>query len=229
MSSLCIIPARGGSKRIPRKNIKPFLGKPMVVYAIENALKSGLFDEVMVSTDDMEIASIAKESGASVPFMRSLENSNDFAGTFEVIEEVVREYKERGSIFEKICCIYPCTPLLRIKDLFAAHAELERGGYSSVYPVVPYSTPIQRALKIAGENLEYIHPEYRFTRSQDLEKSFFDPGQFYWMKTNAVISQNGIFTANTGYIILDELYVQDIDNETDWKLAELKYKFLKPE
>lgn len=229
MARLAIIPARGGSKRIPRKNIKPFLGKPMIAYAIENALKSGLFDEVMVSTDDEEIATISKDFGAKVPFMRSIQNSNDFAGTFEVIEEVVKEYLNRGLVFEEICCIYPCTPLLQVEDLSIAFHKLIQGAYSSVYPVVSYSTPIQRALTISDEKLEYVNPEHRFTRSQDLEKNHFDPGQFYWMKTDAVIQQKSIFTNNTGYIILDELFVQDIDNETDWKLAELKYKLLKTE
>lgn len=227
MAKLAIIPARGGSKRIPRKNIKSFLGRPMIAYAIENALESGLFDEVMVSTDDQEIASIAKDYGASVPFMRSLENSNDFAGTFEVIEEVILEYRKLNRFFEETCCIYPCTPLLQIKDLTVAYRTLIEDHYYSVYPIVSYSTPIQRALKVSEEKLEYINPEHRFTRSQDLEKSYYDSGQFYWMKIDPIIQQKGIFTDNTGYIILDELFVQDIDNETDWKLAELKYKLLK--
>ncbi|MGV3611840.1 MAG: pseudaminic acid cytidylyltransferase [Fluviicola sp.] len=226
MTRIAIIPARGGSKRIPRKNIKDFLGKPMISYAIENSLNSALFDEVMVSTDDAEIAEIAQKYGAKVPFLRSEQNSNDFAGTFEVIEEVIREYAKKGIFFEEACCIYPCTPMLQIRDLAAGYEKLIRGSFSSVYPVVSYSPPIQRALAISDEKLHYQNPEHRFTRSQDLEKTYFDPGQFYWMKTNEVIQQKGIFTDNTGYIILDELKVQDIDNETDWKLAELKYKLL---
>ncbi|WP_300665440.1 pseudaminic acid cytidylyltransferase [Fluviicola sp.] len=226
MAKLAIIPARGGSKRIPRKNIKDFLGKPIIAYAIETALKSNLFDLVMVSTDDEEIAAVAKAYGATIPFLRSQQNSNDFAGTFEVIEEVLQQYLNDGFIFEEVCCIYPCTPLLQIKDLTEAYHKLNQGSYSSVYPIVPYSPPIQRALTLSNEKLEYMNPEHCFTRSQDLEKSYFDSGQFYWMKPNDVIQQKGIFTNNTGYIILDELFVQDIDNETDWKLAELKYKLL---
>lgn len=201
----------------------------MIAYAIETALKSALFDLVMVSTDDEEIAEIAKEYGASVPFLRSAQNSNDFAGTFEVIEEVIQRYSNDGINFEEVCCIYPCTPLLQIKHLSEAYFTLNKGAYSSVYPVVPYSPPIQRALSIVGERLKYLDSAHRFTRSQDLEKSYFDPGQFYWMKTSDVMQQKGIFTDNTGYLVLDELFVQDIDNETDWKLAELKYKLLKPE
>ncbi len=180
----------------------------------------------MVSTDDAEIAAVAKKYGADVPFLRSDKNSDDFAGTFEVIEEVILDYAKKGIDFEEACCIYPCTPMLQVKDLAAAHQKLVQGSFSSVYPVVPYSPPIQRALMISEEKLRYLNPEHRFTRSQDLEKSYFDPGQFYWMKTNEVIQQKGIFTDNTGYILLDELFVQDIDNETDWKLAELKYKLL---
>ncbi len=226
---IAIIPARGGSKRIPRKNIKDFLGKPIIAYAIETALRSGLFVEVMVSTDDQEIAAVAKRYGASVPFLRSPENSNDFAGTFEVIEEVVLEYAKLGRTFDEICCIYPCTPLLKTEYLLSAYRQLSENGYYSVYPVVAYSTPIQRALTVSDEKLTYIHPEHRFTRSQDLEKAYFDPGQFYWIKTDAVLRQKGIFTDNTGCIVMDELFLQDIDNETDWKLAELKYKLLKSE
>lgn len=226
MARLAIIPARGGSKRIPRKNIKDFLGKPIIAYAIETALKSELFDTVMVSTDDKEIAAIAQQYGAQVPFFRSEQNSNDFAGTFEVIEEVIQYYLKHGETFEEVCCIYPCTPLLQQKDLSDGHHQLTKGAYSSVFPIVPYSAPIQRALTISGEKLEYMNPEHRFTRSQDLEKSYFDPGQFYWMKPVDVMQQKGIFTDNTGCIIMDELFAQDIDNETDWKLAELKYQFL---
>ncbi|TSJ41994.1 pseudaminic acid cytidylyltransferase [Fluviicola chungangensis] len=226
---IAIIPARGGSKRIPRKNIKDFLGKPVIAYAIETALKSRLFEEVMVSTDDEEIAAVAKKYGATVPFLRSSENSNDFAGTFEVIEEVIGKYSKLGRTFDEICCIYPCTPLLQTEYLVSAYKQLIENGYYSVYPVVAYSTPIQRALTIFNEKLTYIHPEHRFTRSQDLEKAYFDPGQFYWMKVAPVLQQKGVFTDNTGCIVIDELFVQDIDNETDWKLAELKYKLLKAE
>lgn len=226
MKNLAIIPARGGSKRIPRKNIKPFLGKPMIAYAIENALKSGLFEEVMVSTDDDEIAEIALKYGAKVPFLRSKKNSDDFATTFDVIEEVISCYTERGEHFNEICCIYACTPLLNSTHLVEAYTKLIEGSYSSVYPVVEYSTPIQRSLRINSEKLEFCQPEYLKTRSQDLEKRYFDPGQFYWMNTKKIVECKSVFTDNTGYIVYDEQRVQDIDNESDWSIAEMKFKLL---
>lgn len=222
---IAIIPARGGSKRIPRKNIRAFLGKPIIAYAIETALATGLFEKVMVSTDDPEIADIARTYGASVPFLRSAENANDHATTFAVIEEVYTACKALGWDVEQVCCIYPCTPLLRPETIRDAYEKLNT--FDSVYPVVPYGTPIQRALKADGNRLSFFNPEYLFTRSQDLEKAYYDPGQFYWMNTAAILEKKSIFTDNTGFVLLDELYVQDIDNEQDWKIAELKYTMLR--
>lgn len=228
MPKLAIIPARGGSKRIPRKNIKHFLGKPIIAYSIQAAIESGLFDEVMVSTDDVEIAEIAKQYGASIPFFRSQEKSNDFATTFDVMEEVVLEYQTYGKQFEYICCIYPCAPFCNKEDLIQAYELLTRMDFDTVFPVVPYPTPIQRALKMTDENkVEMVYPEFVTTRSQDLPTTFYDAGQFYWLNTHKTMQSKKIFSDHSGSIILDELHAQDIDNEMDWKMAEMKYSLNK--
>lgn len=221
MSNLCIIPARGGSKRIPRKNIKDFLGKPIIAYSIEVALKSGLFDEVMVSTDDEEIAEVSIRFGAKVPFMRSNENSNDIATTYEVIEEVIQSYKGRG--FDNACCIYPCAPFISIEKLKEAFQKLEH--FDTVFPIVQYGFPIQRALiKDETDKIAFIQPEFELIRSQDLNVSFHDAGQFYWFNIKKLNENKNIMSNNTGCVVLSEMEVQDIDNETDWQLAELKFQ-----
>ena len=226
MSNLCIIPARGGSKRIPRKNIKPFLGKPIIAYSIEAALNSKLFDEVMVSTDDFEIATIAKKYGASVPFMRSDKTANDFATTFDVIYEVLQEYKLINKKFVFSCCIYPCAPFVTKEKLADGFQVLKENNYDCVFPLIPFSFPIQRALKENERKVSFFYPEFSLTRSQDLEKSFHDSGQFYWLNISACLKKKQIITDNSGAIIISELEGQDIDNEVDWKLAELKYEIL---
>lgn len=223
--NICIIPARGGSKRIPRKNIKNFLGKPIISYSIEAALQSNLFDEVLVSTDDAEIAKVAEKYGAKVPFMRSAENANDFATTFQVIEEVLLAYKKRGLVFTEACCLYPCAPFVTAEKLKEAHLKLDR--FETVFPVVKYGFPIQRALSTnEKDQVQYINPEFELTRSQDLKPSYHDAGQFYWFHTAALLQNKSLISKKTGAIIISELEVQDIDNEIDWKLAELKYKLL---
>lgn len=227
MARLAIIPARGGSKRIPRKNIKLFLGKPIIGYSIESALSSGLFDEVMVSTDDIEIANIAKEYGATVPFFRSAKNSDDFATTVDVIEEVIAEYKSIGQNYDYVCCIYPCAPFVTSERLIETSLKLEEKGYDCVFPVVRFGFPIQRAVKVNKKNkIEMFQPQYMQTRSQDLEVSYHDVGQFYFMNTERVIEERRLWTENTGYIELPELEAQDIDNLSDWELAELKYRIV---
>jgi N-acylneuraminate cytidylyltransferase len=226
MAKLCIIPARGGSKRILKKNIKYFLGKPILLYAIEKALQSGLFDEVMVSTDDSEIAILAQENGANVPFMRGDINSNDFATTFDVIEEVLYNYKQEGKEFEYVCCIYPCAALLQIEKLNESFWKLANQNYDSVFPVVEFSVPIQRALKISNNKVCFFQPEFIKYRSQDLEKTYYDAGQFYFLKTLPLLNKKRIVTDNTGYVILSSMEAQDIDNELDWIEAEFKYKFI---
>ena len=226
MNKIAIIPARGGSKRIPRKNIKNFLGKPIIAYSIEAAIQSGLFDEVMVSTDDNEIADIAKQYGATIPFMRSEKTSNDFATTFEVIDEVVTNYKLLDRNFEYICCIYACAPFVTCKKLLDSFQLLQQNEFDSVFPIQSFGFPIQRALRFDNNKISFFYPEYSSSRSQDLEKSYHDAGQFYWMNTEVCLNKKQIFTDNTGSIIISELEGQDIDNEVDWKLAELKYELI---
>lgn len=227
MNNIAIIPARGGSKRIPLKNVKNFLGKPIISYSIDAALKSGLFNEVMVSTDNEEIANIALKFGAKVPFFRSKENSNDFATTFDVLEEVYKAYSSLGYNYEFICCIYPCAPFVSIENLKLAYELLNKNNLDSVFPVVPYSTPIQRALKFNNFKIEMINPELQSIRSQDLEEFFYDAGQFYWVNPKSLFPKKKLFTDNSGSIIIDETEAQDIDNNIDWKIAEIKYSLIK--
>ena len=224
MGNICVIPARGGSKRIPRKNIKEFLGKPIIAYSIQAALDSGLFDEVMVSTDDLEIAEIAKNFGAKVPFMRSVKNSDDFATTFDVIEEVIQVYKSQGKEFENICCIYSCAPFVTSEILLKAYNQLIRYKFDTVFPIIAYSFPIQRALRVDQRKVSMILEENLNSRSQDLEDSFHDAGQFYWCNIKQLLLSKKILTKNTGGVEISELEAQDIDTEIDWKLAELKFQ-----
>ncbi len=221
---IAIIPARGGSKRIPRKNIRDFLGKPVIAYSIEAALKSGLFDEVMVSTDDEEISRIAQQYGASVPFVRSEESANDYATLADVLSEVINEYDQRGMTFDTVCCLLPTAPLVTHTDLINGYDKL-REGYDSVCPVVAFSYPILRSLELNETGiLRMKWPEYASTRSQDLQPAYHDSGTFYWIKRETLIQEKKLFATNGSAIVLDECSVQDIDTLTDWKLAELKYK-----
>ena len=202
---LCVITARGGSKRIPRKNIKDFCGKPIIAYSIEAALKSSIFDEVMVSTDDVEIADIAKTYGATVPFMRSEKNSDDFATTRDVILEVLDSYSEQGQVFDSVCCIYPTAPFVTAEKLRAA------------------SKP-QRALVQSDSCMQYWMPENANTRSQDLDPLFHDAGQFYFCKTESLKKSSTLLGPVTKGYEVPEMEVQDIDNYSDWDIAEVKYE-----
>ncbi len=224
MSNLCIIPARGGSKRIPRKNIKNFLGKPIIAYSIEAAINSNLFDEVMVSTDEEEIAKVAVSFGAKIPFYRSAKTSNDYATTFDVIEEVIQEYKQFSKEFDFACCIYACAPFVNVHKLKQSFDLLKNKNFDSVFPVLPFGFPIQRAMKIRDEKVSFLYPEFISTRSQDLERSYHDAGQFYWLKIIECLKEGNLVTQNSGSIIVSELEAQDIDNETDWELAKIKFK-----
>jgi pseudaminic acid cytidylyltransferase len=225
LKNLAIIPARGGSKRIPRKNTKDFLGMPIISYAITVALNSGIFDEVMVSTEDQEIAEIAINLGAKVPFMRSMKNATDFSSTADVIDEVITEYEKQNISFDNICCIYPTAVLLRQETLKEALEKILAGDCDSVYPVQRFSYPIQRAVSL-NENLvpSFIQTQYLNVRSQDLEACFHDSGQFYFLKKDAFLRHKSVLTPNTQCLIISELDAQDIDNQTDWKLAELKFR-----
>lgn len=221
---VAIITARGGSKRIPRKNIKEFCGKPILAYSIKAALKSNLFDEVMVSTDDEEIAGIAKKYGASLPFMRSEKTSNDFATTEDVLVEVLSEYKKLGKEFSEVCCIYPTAPFVTSEKLVIAKKILEENpGADSVMPVVQFSFPPQRGLVVKNNFLTYMYPENATKRSQDLEPIYHDCGQFYFCKTESLLKYHDVVGKATLPLIVSELEVQDIDNLSDWAIAEMKY------
>lgn len=221
---IAIITARGGSKRIPKKNIKDFCGKPIIAYSIEAAISSELFDEVMVSTDSEEIAGIAKKYGASVPFMRSAETSNDYATTNDVLIEVFNEYKKRGQEFDIAVCIYPTAPFVTADKLRRAIDMVEKDGADAVTPVVQFSFPPQRAFIIRDNALEYQYPENASARSQDLEPIYHDCGQFYVMKPKNVM--DGIIIKKTTPIVMPESEVQDIDTVEDWKIAEMKYQIM---
>lgn len=224
MSALAIITARGGSKRIPLKNIKEFCGKPIIAYSIEAALESNIFDEVMVSTDSKDIADVAKYYGASVPFMRSSKTSDDFATTADVLQEVITEYEKRGQIFETMCCIYPTAPFATAKKLQDAYKRLTDSDADLIQPVVAFSFPPQRAFVIREGQLTYRYPECASMRSQDLENWYHDAGQFYFHRVEAFMNKG---TLKIMPFELPETEVQDIDNLTDWKLAEMKYRLMR--
>ena len=226
MANVAIITARGGSKRIPRKNIKEFLGKPIIAYSIAAAWESGIFDEVMVSTDDAEIAEIARNAGAKVPFMRSADAADDYATTTDVIREVLEQYKEAGIEFEYACCIYPTAPFVTKELLLKAQQLVEEEKADSCFPIIQYSFPPQRGMIIENGNALYKYPEYQFTRSQDLEKLYHDSGQFYYFNAKKFAQTGKMLGDIIKPIIISEMEAQDIDNEDDWKIAELKYKML---
>lgn len=224
--AVAVITARGGSKRIPRKNIKEFCGKPIIAYSIEAAIKSGVFDEVMVSTDDEEIAEIARQYGAKIPFMRSEATANDFATTADVLLEVIDAYKKIGKEFSDMCCIYPTAPFVTSEKIMEAMNVLQREDVQTVMPVVGFSFPPMRGMYIREGNLKYCHPEHAFTRSQDLEKMFHDCGQFYCVKVADFLREKKLVMPKTKAIIVSEREVQDIDTEEDWAMAEMKYHLL---
>ena len=224
--NLCIIPARGGSKRIPRKNIKYFKGEPIISYSISVAIESGLFDEVMVSTDDLEIKEIAKSYGASVPFLRSEETSNDFATTADVLIEVLNVYLSLGREFDQICCIYPTAPFITAGRLIEGFEILSQGA-DSVLPILSFDYSIWRSFKVnENDNLEYTWSEFMNSRSQDLPKAYHDAGQWYWIKTARFKESGKLIFESTKGLHLSNFEAHDIDSLDDWKLAELKYEYL---
>ena len=224
---VAIIPARGGSKRIPRKNIKNFHGKPLIAYSIEVALKSKLFDKVIVSTDDEEIAEIAKEFGAEVPFLRPKELSDDFTGTGAVINHAINFLKEQGENIDFVCTIYATAPLLQEKYLIKAYERLKDSNAKNAFSCTSMPFPIQRTFKItSNERCEMFWPENFSKRSQDLEEAFQDAGQFYWTNLN-VKSDDIIFGKDSIPIILPRYLVQDIDTQEDWTRAEFMYESIK--
>ncbi len=226
MKRLAIITARGGSKRIPRKNIKEFCGKPILAYSIEAALQSGIFDKVMVSTEDEEIAEVAKRYGAQIPFFRSQEASDDYATTNDVILEVLEEYGKRGETYDLACCIYPTAPFVTSDKLQGAVRALEGSDADTLIPVVAFSYPPQRAMIVKERRLVFRCPEYLDSRSQDLEPQYHDVGQFYVFRTDAFKRNRKLMVGNILPWIVPELEVQDIDNQTDWQIAEMKYRLM---
>lgn len=224
--AIAIITARGGSKRIPGKNKKEFLGKPIICYSIEAALTSGLFDEVMVSTDDMEIAQIAKKAGAEVPFMRSESAAGDYATTDEVLLEVLEEYGNRDRSFHYMACIYPTAPFVTADKLREAFKVLTDSGAEGVMPVTSFSFPPQRGMAVRNGRLEYCYPENAMKRSQDLEKVYHDCGQFYFYDAERYLACRGELQEGYVPVLVPETEVQDIDQESDWKLAEMKYRLM---
>jgi N-acylneuraminate cytidylyltransferase len=224
--NIAIIPARGGSKRIPRKNIKEFCGKPMIVYAITAAKESGLFEDIIVSTDDEEIAQIAKAFGAKAPFIRPIELANDYAATVPVIAHGIEILRTLGWTFEQVCCIYPGVPFIRIDDLKGALAGLASSEVDYCFPVTQYPSAIQRALKLLSNGkMQPFFPEFELTRSQESEPAYYDAGQFYWGKAEAWLKNPRIHSSGLGYVI-PNWRVVDIDTPEDWQRAEIMYHAL---
>jgi N-acylneuraminate cytidylyltransferase len=226
MKMLAVITARGGSKRIPRKNIKEFCGKPILAYSIEAALGAGIFDTVMVSTEDEEIAEIARQYGAEVPFFRSEETSGDFATTNDVLLEVLAEYEKQGQHFDIACCIYPTAPFVTAEKLKKAAESLTNSDADTLIPVVNFSYPPQRAMVEEDGKLVFLYPQYLDSRSQDLVPHYHDVGQFYMFKTEAFCKNKKLMVGSIIPMEISEMEVQDIDNQVDWELAELKYRLL---
>lgn len=223
MKRLAVITARGGSKRIPRKNIREFCGKPILCYSVEAALSSDLFDTVMVSTEDEEIAEVARQAGAEVPFMRSAETAGDYATTRDVLAEVVTRYQERGQEFGQLCCIYPTAPFVTADKLKKGMDLLNRTEADFICPVVRFSFPPQRCYVIREDRLFYRWPEHRTARSQDLEPYYHDCGQFYMYRVESLMNKPREDWVQAP-VIMPESEVQDIDNEEDWQIAEMKYR-----
>jgi pseudaminic acid cytidylyltransferase len=222
--SIAIILARGGSKRIPRKNIKNFLDQPIISYPIRAAINSGCFDKVIVSTDDEEIAEISKQFGAEVPFYRSKENANDFATTADVLKEVINCLSEKNLKYKYICCLYAAAPFVTSEKLKLSYNILSTTEFNCIVPIVKFGYPLQRALVLKNKAVEFAWPEYQSARSQDLTSYFHDTGQFYFFKNDTFNKCGIIFMENTFGLELMETEVQDIDTITDWKIAEIKYK-----
>ena len=228
MKTLCVIPARGGSKRIPRKNIRLFFGKPIIAWSIEAARESGCFDRVIVSTDDLEIAETAKRWGAEIPFERPAELSDDYATTVQVVGHAVRWYAERADRPEKVCCLYATAPFVRADDIKRGLELFERSGCDYAFSVTSYPFPIQRAVRITKEGrVEMFQPEHFTTRSQDLEEAYHDAGQFYWGLAGAWLKGGAIFGPQSVPVILPRYRVQDIDTSEDWERAERMFEVLR--
>ncbi len=226
---IAMITARGGSKRIPRKNIKEFCGKPILAYSIEAVLESGVFDEVMISTEDDEIAEIAQKYGAKFPFRRSDEMAGDHAMTIDVMLEVVNKYKKLGKNPDSVCCVYPTAPFVTAEKFRNANDLFEKTDCDAVIPIVKFSFPPQRCFVIDGDYMKFKWKKYELSRSQDLEPFYHDAGQFYFIKTETMITEHTLVPKKTSPLIMDEMEVQDIDNMEDWNIAEIKYQAMAKE
>lgn len=226
MSNIAIITARGASKRVPRENIRPFLGKPVIAYSIQAAQNAGLFSDVMVSTDDAEIADIARQCGATVPFLRSAETTRDFATTADVLREVFDQYQRQGQFFDYACCLYPTAPFVTPSLLQQAFSTLTNYKFDTVYPVQRFGFPIQRAVSLHNQRVEWLQPEHALTRSQDLEPAYHDAGQFYFFNVAAFQRSHRLITDNSGGVAISEMAAHDIDTENDWRMAELKFRLM---
>jgi pseudaminic acid cytidylyltransferase len=225
---IAVIPARGGSKRIPRKNIKEFCGKPMIAWSIEAAIKSNCFERIVCSTDDEEIASIARECGAEAPILRPAEISDDHTGTTPVVAHAIEYLQNIENRIDLVCCIYATAPFIQAVDLKKSLKQLENENANYCFSVTSYPFPVQRSLRITEENrCEMFHPEMFDLRSQDLEEAYHDAGQFYWGKKTAWLESEHIFSLNSIPYILPRYLVQDIDTEEDWIQAELMFEALK--
>ncbi len=224
MSNLAIIPARGGSKRIPRKNIKNFHGKPIIAYSIEAALSSNLFEEVIVSTEDPEIAEVAQKYGAKIPFLRSKENSDDYATIADVILEVIDSYENLNKSFDTVCCIFSTAPFISVNKIIEGFELMNAKAYDSVFTIQRHSYPIWRSLKITNDRLNLIWPENLNKRSQDLIETYHDAGQFYLAKTEAFKKEKTFMLNNCGGMEIGALEGLDIDTLEDWDIAEKLYR-----
>ena len=222
---LAVIPARGGSKRIPGKNIKDFCSQPMIAYSISAAKQSGVFDDVIVSTDDEKIAQVAEKYGAKIPFIRPAELSDDYTGTRAVTKHAIQEYSKHVEKPEFCCCIYATAPFLQADYLKQGINKLVASpNQSFAFSVTSFAFPIQRAIRLDGEGVAAMYPEFVKARSQDLEEGYHDAGQFYWGRTDDYLSKKGMFSAHSIPIVLPRHLVQDIDTQEDWTRAELMYQ-----
>jgi len=225
--NLCLIPARGGSKRLPGKNIRKFCGEPIISYSIKAAIESNCFDKIVVSTDDEEISNIAKKYGADIPFIRPKELSDDYTGTNDVVKHAIEWFLKKNIVIENVCCLYATAPFVQPCYLKAGYEKLVESGKSFAFSVTSFPFPIQRAVRITSENeVEAIWPEHIYTRSQDLEEAFHDAGQFYWGKSESFLNGKVMFSNASVPVVLPRHLVQDIDTFEDWDRAELMYRAL---
>ena len=224
MRNLCVIPARGGSKRIPRKNIREFAGKPIIAWSIDAAQQSGCFERIIISTDDSEIAEVGQKFGAEVPFLRPKELSDDFTGTMPVVAHALKEMETSDGPFDAVCCIYATAPFIRTQDLIIGQNRVANG-WSFAFPVAEFSAPIFRSFrKLPNGGVEMFFPEHFKTRSQDQEPAYHDAGQFYWGSADAWKSRSALFGQESVAIEIPRRLAQDIDTEEDWHIAEAMFE-----